>query len=77
MQEPYEQVLQPQQTQPDPSTDPNALYADVMREEKVTNIIAQINPDNLMVDIEHRIRGEIKDHYTKQWKTMSDDSEQI
>ena len=48
--------------------DPNSLYADYMREEKVRNIIEQINPDYLLEDIENRIRGNLKDRFTKQWK---------
>ena len=28
--------------------DPNALYADSMREEKVANVIAQLDPQNLL-----------------------------
>ena len=46
--------------------DPQALYADMLREERTTNILAQINPDNLLTDIEHRIRGEKKD-FAGQW----------
>lgn len=51
--------------------DPQALYADSIREEKATNILAQINPDNLLTDIEHRIRGEKKDIYSGQWSKIS------
>jgi len=51
--------------------EPNAVYADSLREEKITNIISQINPDILLEDIEHRIRGEKKNSYTKQWELIS------
>lgn len=54
------------------ANDPNALYADSMREEKVTNILSQINPDNLLMDIEHRIRGEKKNAYTGEWESISE-----
>lgn len=47
--------------------DPQAMFADGMREEKVINILAQINPDSLLTDIEHRIRGEKKDPFTGAW----------
>ena len=40
--------------------DPNAVYADSMREEKIKNVIAQLNPELLLSEIEHRIRGEKK-----------------
>ncbi len=42
------------------ANDPQAMYADMMREERTVNILEQINPDNLLTDIEHRIRGEKK-----------------
>jgi len=48
-------------------SDPNAIYADNLREEKIANILDQINPDNLLTDIEHRIRGEKKEPYTGEW----------
>jgi hypothetical protein len=54
--------------------DPNSLYADYMREEKIHNIIQQLNPDNLVEDIEHRIRGEKKDSFSKEWIPIDKDS---
>lgn len=59
----YETLLPQQQYQQDSS----AIYADQMREERVNNILQQINPDNLMADIENRIKGYRKDVYTDQW----------
>jgi len=56
--------------------DPQALYAGGMLEEKVTNILSQINPDNLLTDIEHRIRGEKKD-FNGQWVRISPGSEPV
>ena len=50
---------------------PNSVYADAMREEKVTNVIAQLNPELLLEEIEHRIRGEKRDPLTKQWMPIS------
>ena len=63
------------QTQQDKqiANDPNAMYADVMREERATNILAQINPDLLLTDIEHRIRGEKKDISGQVWIKISQD----
>lgn len=52
-------------------SDPNAIYADEAREQRAANLLDQINPDNLLVDIEHRIRGEKKNPYTKQWEPIS------
>lgn len=49
------------------ANDPNAMIAAGMKEEKVNNILSQINPDNLLSDIEHRIRGDRKDVYSGSW----------
>ena len=51
--------------------DPNSIYADSMREEKIKNVIAQLNPELLLTEIEHRIRGEKKNHYTEEWEPIS------
>lgn len=57
--------------------DPSALYADSMREEKTSNILQQINPDNLLTDIEHRIRGEKKNTFTGDWQPISSETQEI
>lgn len=49
---------------------PNQLYYDSMKEEQITNIISQLNPDNLLSDIEHRLRGYKKNYLTKEWEKM-------
>lgn len=46
-----------QQTDQQLENDPNAIHADSMREERVGNLLEQINPDRLMIEIENRIRG--------------------
>lgn len=56
--------------------DPATLQAATMREDKISNILSQINPDNLLTDIEHRIRGEKKDFYGT-WTKISVTSEPI
>lgn len=63
---PYQESMQGEDTQ-----DPNSLYADYMREEKTKNIIQQLNPDNLVEDIEHRIRGEKKNRFTGEWELIN------
>ena len=58
------------------ANDPNSMIADNIREERTANILAQINPDNLLTDIEHRIRGEKKD-FTGQWVLISKKGEGV
>lgn len=57
---------------PPPMPGPNSdqLYTDYIQEKKVENILAQINPDNLLVDIEWRIKGYRKNIYTQQWERI-------
>ena len=55
---------------------PNSIVADSMREDKVTNILQQINPDNLLSDIEHRIRGEKKD-VDGNWSPISENTKKV
>lgn len=67
-----------QGTQPQQMVDPaSSLYADTIREEKVTNILAQINPDNLLADIEYRIRGYKKNTLTGEWEKINPKSRNI
>jgi len=57
--------------------DPNSIYSDYMREEKVKNILSQLNPDSLVEDIEHRIRGEKRNTFTHQWEKISENTKPI
>lgn len=50
------------------ASNPSAVYADAMREEKIRNVIAQLNPELLLSEIEHRIRGEKKNQFTDEWE---------
>lgn len=71
-----EQQFSNQQLTRQLENDPQSLYAGAMVEDRVTNILSQINPDNLLTDIEHRIRGEKKD-FNGQWVRMSTSGEPV
>ena len=72
----YDQSMkQQQQTQID--NDPNALYADAMREERVANVLSQLDPSNLVDEIEHKLRGEKFNKDTEEWTKISDDGSGI
>ncbi len=74
----YEMLMgggqQPQSAQ---GYDLNTLYADTVKEEKITNILSQINPDNLLADIEYRIRGYKKNILTSDWEKINKNSAEI
>ena len=38
--------------------DPHQIQTDYLRDQRAANLLDQINPDRLMEDIEHRLRGE-------------------
>ncbi|GAH29143.1 unnamed protein product [marine sediment metagenome] len=68
--------IQLQQNQQTIDNDPNAVHADVLRDEQTATFLKQLNPDNLLIDIEHRIRGEKKNHLGK-WIAISVDKKPI
>ncbi len=74
----YEMLMggaqQPQSAQ---DYDLNTLYADTVKEEKITNILSQINPDNLLADIEYRIRGYKKNTISGGWEKINPNSAEI
>lgn len=53
---------------------PNELYANAMQEEKIANIISQLNPDVQLQDIEMRIKGYKKNAMTQVWEKIDPDS---
>lgn len=70
-------IAQLGQNQEQIDNDPNAIYADTLRKEGTANLLDQLNPDNLLVDIEHRIRGEKKDPYSREWIPISPGQKKI
>lgn len=66
-----------QQAQQQPVDPVNAIYSDTLREEKLNTILQQINPDNLMVDIENRIKGYRKDSYSQEWIKIDSRAKEI
>lgn len=61
---------QPQYQQVPVSQD--EMAATMIQEERIRNIISQINPDNQLFDIEMRIKGFRKDMMTNQWIKIDD-----
>jgi len=56
--------------QSDNMRNPNQMMYDSMNEEKIVNVISQLNPDNLLSDIEYRLRGYKKNHFTGNWERL-------
>ena len=51
---------------------PNELYANAMQEDKVRNIISQLDPDNQLQEIEMRIKGYKKNVFSGNWEKIDD-----
>lgn len=49
------------------------VYANILQEERVKNILAQTSPDNQLVDIEWRIKGYRKNAETGGWEKINKD----
>ena len=50
------------------------LYANAIQEERVKNVISQLDPENQLKEIEMRIRGYKKDYLTKDWEKIDPDA---
>lgn len=43
------------------------IYANIMQEDRIRNMVSQTSPDNQLIELEWRIRGYKKDSFTGQW----------
>jgi len=50
------------------------LYANAIQEEKLKNIIAQLDPENQLKEIEMRVRGYKKNYLTQDWEKIDPDA---
>lgn len=50
------------------------LYANAIQEDKIKNIISQLDPENQLKEIEMRIRGYKKNSFTLDWEKIDPDS---
>jgi len=57
----------PQQSVPVSSDE---LYANAVQEERIKNVISQLDPENQLKDIEMRIRGYKKNPMTQEWEKI-------
>lgn len=46
------------------------IYANMLQDDRVRNVIAQTSPDNQLIDIEWRIKGYKKNAFTGQWEKI-------
>jgi len=61
---------QPQQQYQTVPVSSDELYANVIQEDKIKNIISQLDPENQLKEIEMRIRGYKKNVMTSEWERI-------
>lgn len=54
-----------------PNSQSDEVYSDLMREERIANLISQLDPENQLEEIGHRLRGLKKDRKSGMWVRSS------
>jgi hypothetical protein len=73
MEYPQEYSQQPYQMQSVPISQ-DELYANAIQEDKIRNIISQLDPENQLKEIEMRIRGFKKNVLSSEWEKIDPDA---
>jgi len=68
-----EQMIPQEQYQSVPVSS-DELYANAVQEDKIKNIISQLDPENQLKEIEMRIRGYKKNVFTRDWEKIDADA---
>jgi hypothetical protein len=74
MQQYYSDTYSPPQQHPQIPVSQDEMYATLIQEDRVRNVIEQINPDKQLFEIELRIRGYKKNTMTGQWERIDPQS---
>ena len=69
-----QQQYSPEQNYPQVPVSQDELYANAIQEERVKNIISQLDPENQLKEIEMRIRGYKKNYFTQEWEKIDPDT---
>jgi len=49
------------------------VYSAIVQEQKMANVIEQINPERVLIEIDHRLRGEIKNPDSGNWEKLTEE----
>lgn len=53
------------------------VYSAIIQEKRVENILEQLNPDKLIIEIEYRIKGYVKNQFSKKWELIGKKEKQV
>lgn len=69
-----QQYSEPMQQYSSVPVSSDELYANAVQEEKIRNVISQLDPENQLKEIEMRIRGYKRNVFTREWEKIDPDS---
>ena len=62
---------------PMPGSKSDQVYSAIIQERKIENVLEQLNPDKLIVEIEFRLKGYKKNQFTKTWELIGKEEKQV
>lgn len=60
-----------------PQSKSDEIYSSVIQEKRIENLLEQLNPDRLIVEIEWRLKGYKKNAYTRQWELIGKNPKEV
>lgn len=67
-------INQPQMMQQPMPLSSDEIYAHTLQEDRVKNVLAQISPDNQLIELQWRIKGYVKDPLSGIWEKIEKDT---
>jgi hypothetical protein len=72
-----EQVYYQPDYKPKPASLSDYSYADAVQQQKLENILTQLNPDKLLIEIEYRIRKYRKNPISNEWERVNVNQKEV
>lgn len=67
----------PQPPMPMPGQRSDQVYSAIIQEKRVDNILEQLNPENLIIEIEFRLKGYKKNQFNKSWELIGSREKEV
>lgn len=69
--DPYAGIINPPPTpMPPPTSKSDEVYSAIIQEKRTENILEQINPERLIIEIEYRLKGYKKNQFSRKWELI-------
>lgn len=62
---------------PMPGSKSDEIYSGIIQERKIENILEQLNPERLIVEIEFRLKGYKKNQFSRKWELIGLKEKQV